>query len=184
MVVLFMSKPHYNIHQFSSLIKQTFHVPEQHISINLVETFCSMLDTLLEIHLLILPIDDLLNSLVYDLLNNINFIFLYFINFVNYLYLMLYSYIVIQAHKMFIVQSDVTLIKFLYLCGNQSKCSTLHFSKARMCCYRYDNIYIIQLVNLLVRHHNVNNLLTYFLLIIIGNSYIYLHEFQETHVVF
>ena len=140
MVVLFMSKPHYNIHQFSSLIKQTFHAPEQHISINLVKIFCSMLDTLSKIHLLILPIDDLLNSLLYDLLNNINFIFLYFINFVNYLYLMLYSYIVIQAHKMFIVQSDVTLIKFLYLCRNQSKCSTLHFSKARMCCYRYDNM--------------------------------------------
>ena len=32
---------------------------------------------------------------------------------------------------------------------------------------------LIPLVNLLVRHHNVNNLLTYFLLIIIGNSYIY-----------
>ena len=140
MVVLFMSKPHYNIHQFSSLIKQTFHAPEQHISINLVNIFCSMLDTLSKIHLLILPIDDLLNSLLYDLLNNINFIFLYFINFVNYLYLMLYSYIVIQAHKMFIVQSDETLIKFLYLCRNQSKCSTLHFSKARMCCYRYDNM--------------------------------------------
>ena len=92
MVVLFMSKPHYNIHQFSSLIKQTFHAPEQHISMNLVKIFCSMLDTLSKIHLLILPIDDLLNSLLYDLLNNINFIFLYFINFVNYLYLMLYSY--------------------------------------------------------------------------------------------
>ena len=32
----------------------------------------------------------------------------------------------------------------------------------------------------LVQHYNVNNLLTHFLLIIIGNSYIYLHEFQET----
>ena len=88
MVVLFMSKPHYNIHQFSSLIKQTFHAPEQYISINLVKIFCSMLDTLSKIHLLILPIDDLLNSLLYDLLNNINFIFLYFINFVNYSYIL------------------------------------------------------------------------------------------------
>ena len=120
MIVLFMSETYYHIHQFSSLTKQIFHAPEQHISINLVKIFSSMLDSLSEIHLLILPIDDLLNSLVYALLNNINFVFLYFINFVNYLYLLLYSYIVIQAHIMFIVQYDVTLTKFLYLCRNQN----------------------------------------------------------------
>ena len=85
MVVLFMSEPYCNIRQFSPLTKQTFHAPEQHISINLVNIFCSMLDTLSKIHLLILSIDDLLNSVVYDLLNNIN--------------LLLYSYIFIQHIK-------------------------------------------------------------------------------------
>ena len=75
MVVLFMSEPYCNVHQFSYLIKQTFYAPEQHISINLVKIFCCRLDTFSKIHLLIPPGDDLLNSLVYNLLNNINFIF-------------------------------------------------------------------------------------------------------------
>ena len=128
--VLFMFEPYCNVHQFSSLIKQTFYAPEQHISINLVKLFCYMLDTLSKEHLLILPGDGLLNSLVYNLLNNINFIFLYFINFVNYYFFFVYN----------VVQFRVTLIKFLYLSRNQSKCSTLNFSKARKCCYRYDNM--------------------------------------------
>ena len=41
---------------------------------------------------------------------------------------------------MFIVQFDVTLTKFLYISRNQSKCSTLNFSKTIKCCYRYDNM--------------------------------------------
>ena len=45
MVVLFMSEPYCNVHQCSSLIKQTFYAPE-HISINLVKVFCCRLDTL------------------------------------------------------------------------------------------------------------------------------------------
>ena len=83
MVVLFISEPYCNVHQFSSLIKQIFYVPKQHISISLVKLFCCRLATLLNIHLLILPDDDLLYSLVYNLLNIILFIFLHFINFVK-----------------------------------------------------------------------------------------------------
>ena len=41
---------------------------------------------------------------------------------------------------MLIAQFDVALTMFLYLSRNQSKCSTLNFSKARKCCYRYDNM--------------------------------------------
>ena len=35
---------------------------------------------------------------------------------------------------MLIAQFDVALTMFLYLSRNQSKCSTLNFSKARKCC--------------------------------------------------